>query len=113
MQPENKYIWDLLYSIKKDFLAWSLIHRTSICLKWHEQARRHYSASILSKTISWTQTKTDNLRTSGGKQFLLDLGDVMDEVHNTVGISPLIIVPGNELAELAVKHDTGAGIKDT
>jgi hypothetical protein len=40
-------------------------------------------------------------------------GDVIkEEVDNTVAVTPLVIVPGNELDEGLVKSDTGLGIED-
>lgn len=39
-------------------------------------------------------------------------GNVGDEVNNTVGVAPLVVVPGDELDEVLVQGDTGLGIED-
>lgn len=36
---------------------------------------------------------------------------VLDQVDNTVGVTELVVVPGNELNELVVKGDTGLGVE--
>jgi len=43
---------------------------------------------------------------------VVDLVDVTGEVEYLVGEAPLVIIPGNELDEVAVKGDTGSGIED-
>ena len=42
----------------------------------------------------------------------IDLGDVGDEVEDTAGVAPLVVVPGDQLDEVVVQRDTGAGIDD-
>jgi hypothetical protein len=37
---------------------------------------------------------------------------VRDEVDDAVGVSPLVIVPADELDEVVVERDTGLGIED-
>jgi hypothetical protein len=40
------------------------------------------------------------------------LSDDADEIEDTARVSPLVIVPGNELDELVVQGDTGLSIED-
>lgn len=42
----------------------------------------------------------------------VDLGDVHQEVENTTGVAPLVVVPRNELDKVLVQGDTGLGVKD-
>ena len=44
--------------------------------------------------------------------FLFNSADILDEVNDLIGITPLIVVPGNELYKLLVKHDAGVSVKD-
>ena len=37
---------------------------------------------------------------------------MLHQVNDTAGVTPFVIVPGNNLDESWVKHDTGTGIKD-
>mmetsp|Transcript_27803 Transcript_27803/g.50675 ORF Transcript_27803/g.50675 Transcript_27803/m.50675 type:complete len:373 (-) Transcript_27803:66-1184(-) len=37
---------------------------------------------------------------------------MLHQIDNTAGVTPLVIVPGDKLDEVGVKHDTGTGIKD-
>ena len=52
----------------------------------------------------------------GGRRKLLlpsiDLCNVTDEVQNTAGITPLVVVPGNQLDKVVVEGDTSLGIED-
>mmetsp|Transcript_1452 Transcript_1452/g.2378 ORF Transcript_1452/g.2378 Transcript_1452/m.2378 type:complete len:379 (-) Transcript_1452:38-1174(-) len=41
----------------------------------------------------------------------VDGGHVHHEVHHAVGVTPLVIVPGDQLHELRVEHDTGLGVE--
>jgi hypothetical protein len=34
------------------------------------------------------------------------------EVEDTAGVAPLVVVPGDELDEVAVEGDTGLGVED-
>lgn len=38
--------------------------------------------------------------------------ELTDEVNNTAGVTPLVVVPGDELDEVGVKGDTGLGVED-
>ena len=38
--------------------------------------------------------------------------ELTDEVNDTAGVTPLVVVPGNELDEVRVEGDTGLGIED-
>jgi hypothetical protein len=40
------------------------------------------------------------------------LGDVDNEVQDTAGVSPLVVVPGDQLDEVVVERDTSLGIED-
>lgn len=42
----------------------------------------------------------------------IDLGDVGDKVEDTAGVTPLVVVPGDQLDEVVVEGDTGLGIED-
>jgi len=45
--------------------------------------------------------------------FLLEPGGGVDgEVNNTVGVTALVVVPGDELDELVVEGNTGGGVED-
>ena len=35
-----------------------------------------------------------------------------DEVKDTAGVAPLVVVPGDELDEVVVEGDTGLGVDD-
>jgi hypothetical protein len=48
------------------------------------------------------------LRLLGG----IDLGNVGQEVEDTAGVTPLVVVPGDQLDEVVVEGDTGLGIED-
>ena len=39
--------------------------------------------------------------------------DVLDEVYNLAGITPLVVVPGEEFDEVVVEHDTFFRVEDT
>ena len=43
---------------------------------------------------------------------LANLVDVTGEVEHLVGEAPLIVIPCNQLHEVAVQGDTGSGIED-
>jgi hypothetical protein len=42
----------------------------------------------------------------------IDLGNVGEEVEDTAGVAPLVVVPADELDEVVVERDTGLGIED-
>lgn len=42
----------------------------------------------------------------------IDLGNVGQEVEDTAGVTPLVVVPGDELDKVVVERDTGLGIED-
>jgi hypothetical protein len=42
----------------------------------------------------------------------IDLGNVGQEVEDTAGVTPLVVVPGDELDEVVVEGDTSLGVKD-
>ena len=42
----------------------------------------------------------------------IDLGHVLDEIDHTVGVTPLVIVPRDELHEVIVQSDTGLLVED-
>ena len=42
----------------------------------------------------------------------LFLGDKLNEVNNTAGVTPLVVVPGDELDKVVVQGDTSLGIED-
>lgn len=48
------------------------------------------------------------LRLLGG----IDLGNVGQEVEDTAGVTPLVVVPRDQLDEVVVEGDTGLGIED-
>lgn len=56
----------------------------------------------------WTRGKTDFFLLGCG----VDLGNVCKEVENTAGVTPLVVVPGDELDEVLVEGDTGLGVED-
>ena len=59
------------------------------------------------------------MQPSGGRQLAWffpsqsrDLLDVLGEVDNSVGVSPLVIVPGDQLVEVVVESDAGLRVED-
>jgi hypothetical protein len=42
----------------------------------------------------------------------IDLGDVGEQVQDTAGVTPLVVIPGDKLDEVIVERDTGLGIED-
>lgn len=40
------------------------------------------------------------------------LGSVHEKVADPLGVSPLVVVPGDELDKVLVQLDAGAGVKD-
>jgi len=63
-----------------------------------------------------TRIKKDHHLLSAAKHLLLLLGvllgDVEQEVADTPRVTPLVIVPGDQLDEVLVQLDTGAGVED-
>lgn len=57
---------------------------------------------------------TNALRIRELMQLLLGilLGGIEEQIADTVGVAPFVIVPGNDLDKLLVKHDTSVGIED-
>ena len=50
----------------------------------------------------------DSVNLLGG----INLGDVGDEVQDTAGVAPLVVVPGNELHEALADGNAGLGVED-
>ena len=42
----------------------------------------------------------------------VDLGDVDQQVEDTAGVTPLVVVPGDKLDKVLVQGDTGLSIED-
>ena len=42
----------------------------------------------------------------------INLGNVDKKVKDTAGVTPLVVVPGNELDEVLVEGDTSLGVED-
>jgi hypothetical protein len=42
----------------------------------------------------------------------VDLGDVGQEVQDTAGVAPLVVVPADELDKVLVERDAGLGVED-
>lgn len=42
----------------------------------------------------------------------VDLGDVGEEVEDTAGVAPLVVVPRDKLDEVLVERDTGLAVDD-
>ena len=42
----------------------------------------------------------------------VDLRHVRNEVEHFVGITPLVVIPGDELDEVVVQADAGPGVED-
>merc|ERR1719287_36613 len=47
-----------------------------------------------------------------GGDLGVDGGHVLHEVNDAAGVAPLVVVPGDELDEVGVKHDAGPSIED-
>lgn len=58
--------------------------------------------------FGFASSPLSDLRLLGG----IDLGDVGEEVEDTAGVTPLVVVPGDQLDEVLVEGDTGLGIED-
>merc|ERR1711866_13819 len=41
----------------------------------------------------------------------VNLRHVLDQVHNTAGVAPLIVVPSDKLHKGVIQHDAGLGIE--
>jgi len=63
------------------------------------------SSSLQSLELGQTQIRRDLCVT-------IDLGNVGQEVEDTAGVTPLVVVPGNKLDEVVVERDTGLGVED-
>lgn len=59
-----------------------------------------------------TLKNTSDPRTLSWFLLAIDTGNVGDEVNNTAGVTPLVVVPGDKLDEVGIKGDTGGGIED-
>lgn len=59
-----------------------------------------------------TQTQLHHIDDSNNLLGGVNLGDVGNEVQDTAGVSPLVVVPGDQLDEVVVQGDTGLGIED-
>lgn len=74
------------------------------------------SCAVLTASCVWsTLNFHTNLHGAEGLANLLgavNLGGVDDEVQDTAGVSPLVVVPGDQLDEVVVKGDTGLGVED-
>ncbi len=42
----------------------------------------------------------------------MDLGNVLDEIDDTVRVAPLVIVPGDQLHKVVVQRDASLGVED-
>ena len=42
----------------------------------------------------------------------VNLGDIGKEIQHTAGVTPLVVVPGDQLDEVSVERDTSLGIED-
>lgn len=74
------------------------------------------SCAVLTASCMWsTLIFHTNLHGADGLANLLggvNLGGVDDEVQDTAGVSPLVVVPGDQLDEVVVEGDTGLGVED-
>ena len=57
---------------------------------------------------------TRQLQSGGATELFarIDLGDVGQEVQDTAGVAPLVVVPADKLDEVRVERDAGLGIED-
>ncbi len=53
-----------------------------------------------------------SLKPNLGLDLGVNGGAVLHEVNDASGVSPLVVVPGDELDELLVEHDSGPGVED-
>jgi hypothetical protein len=44
--------------------------------------------------------------------FGINLRNIGKKVKNTTGVTPLVVVPGNQLDKVVVERDTGLGVED-
>ena len=60
-------------------------------------------------------TRSEN-HCNGRREILLgtsiNLCDVAEEIQDTAGVTPLVVVPGNQLDEVCIQGDTGLGVED-
>ena len=87
----NLIVWDFLYFWLPDYL-----NACPHCFETdHAVARRRLQAGGATELFAG-----------------IDLGDVGQEVEDTAGVAPLVVVPADKLDEVGVERDTGLGIED-
>ncbi len=79
-----------------------LVHRSSS----NSISGQRYGASAL------TRCRRGRIRAPRADATLLRGRHVDDQVHELVGIAPLVVVPGHDLDEVGVQHDAGARVED-
>mmetsp|Transcript_21568 Transcript_21568/g.36986 ORF Transcript_21568/g.36986 Transcript_21568/m.36986 type:complete len:386 (+) Transcript_21568:167-1324(+) len=65
----------------------------------------------MTQSSNWSaSTQQTKIKLSSHLGILL--GHVDHQVHHTLGVAPLVVIPGHNLAELGVEGDTGLSIED-
>ena len=81
------------------------------CPTKHELRRRTTPSTFIhciDKEGSSSRTRTEEKRSS----TLLSLGHVADQVDDTVTVTPLVVVPRDELDKVVVKSNSSLGVED-
>lgn len=65
----------------------------------------------MSETVL-TESLTPSLNVLTTNLVAVNLGDVVDQIQNTAGVTPLVVVPGDQLDEVVVQGDTSLGVED-
>jgi hypothetical protein len=84
------------------------------------QCKRTSTASLLVQPAVFHYTDWEGLLAPwwamGTRQRLglgsIDLGNVGQEIEDTAGVTPLVVVPGDQLDEVLVEGDTSLGVED-
>jgi len=92
------------------------IHYSSLCAteaKSHRHLEYTDGISIVLIRTHWHQYSKSTHRGNDSKPSLaVLLGSVHKEVDNALGVTPLVIVPADELDELLVERDSGLGVEN-
>ena len=67
------------------------------------------------KEIQWINIRVfdDQMQHQKTPNRRLSLGDVLNQIHNTVTVAVLVVVPGDQLDESVTQLDAGLGIEHT
>merc|ERR1712113_1340076 len=69
------------------------------------------SATAADRKMSANVYRIKQLRWASCDLCSINLRHVLDEVHHTARVAPLVVVPGHELHKRGVQHDTSLGVE--